>query len=609
MVGWYDPATLVRTGIRVAISTVFGEFADKREAIAAANAVEPQPFDDSFNYAKKHEGREFWLDYLADTGDGWNPTYAIARLVTADSLTVPKAEELPRGSLLLLGGDQVYATASKEQYHDRFLGPFDEAYAPGGVRRWPEGAGPDLYAIPGNHDWYDGLNAFFGLFCRRRVPLPGMFGVSRPGRIIAGRHTQQTRSYFALKLPGGWWLWGTDSQLEGYIDQPQIDFFQHAASYWMEPESKLILCVADPSWVYVDPKVPKKKFESFAYLERLAGMAENETGQPMRHRLKLVLTGDSHHYARYYEDDRHYIVCGGGGAFLHPTHHLRDKSFDFPHPKPGATGPGPSRRHFRIARSPQDGSDRLFPDRGTSKGLAWWNVLFAGLNPSFLLVLFSAYGIFNWLLDFNARVLGFEGLADSLRQESSGKMLYNYGALLITSPWPIIMMAVALGGYIYFADASTTLKRIVMGALHAAAQFLVVTLTICGVVRGIPVEWGNIVPVILATAASAIVSTTLFGCYLLFSLNALKRHPNEAFSSLGIEGYKSFLRIRIKPDGQLTIFPIGLKTVPNSRKGSSDDPTKKVQLLEDPIHIPPDPQLGHLHDAPVQASVRNGRPL
>src|SRR5688572_10322906 len=177
MAGWYDPRLLVQTGIRVAISTVFGQFADKREAIAAANAVEPQPFSDSFDYAKKYEGRDFWLDYLADTGDGWNPTYAMARLVTADALVVPDAGTLPRGGVLLLGGDQVYPTASKEQYKDRLLGPFDEAYGPGEVKRWHEGSGPDLYAIPGNHDWYDGLNAFFGTFCRRRVVAEGTLGI------------------------------------------------------------------------------------------------------------------------------------------------------------------------------------------------------------------------------------------------------------------------------------------------------------------------------------------------------------------------------------------------------------------------------------------------
>jgi hypothetical protein len=49
MTNWYNPMILVTTAIRVAISSVFGQFADRREAIAASNAIEPQPFDKTFS--------------------------------------------------------------------------------------------------------------------------------------------------------------------------------------------------------------------------------------------------------------------------------------------------------------------------------------------------------------------------------------------------------------------------------------------------------------------------------------------------------------------------------------------------------------------------------
>ena len=49
------------------------------------------------------------------------------------------------------------------------------------------------------------------------------------------------------------------------------------------------------------------------------------------------------------------------------------------------------------------------------------------------------------------------------------------------------------------------------------------------------------------------------GLYLLLSLNLFSRHTTEAFSSLRIEDYKNFLRMRIDPDGGLTIFPIGVQ--------------------------------------------------
>lgn len=59
MTGSHNPVMLVQSGIRVAISTVFGQFADKREALAAANAIEPQPFDASFDYADQSKDGDF----------------------------------------------------------------------------------------------------------------------------------------------------------------------------------------------------------------------------------------------------------------------------------------------------------------------------------------------------------------------------------------------------------------------------------------------------------------------------------------------------------------------------------------------------------------------
>jgi len=604
MARWYDPGLLIKTGIRSMVSTAFGHFADKREAIAAANAIQPTPPDGEFDYAARHEGGDFWFDFLADSGDGWNSTYAMARLAAEDVLKPAGADrDLPRGRLLVLGGDQVYPTASKEEYRDRFIAPFDEAYAPGGAERWPDEKGkrPDLYAIPGNHDWYDGLNAFFGLFCRRRIARKEVdLGVSRDGKVIGGRQTQQTRSYFAIKLPGDWWVWGTDCQLEGFIDQPQIDYFQHAAAHWMDAGSKLILCVADPAWAYVDPKEPDKKFESFSYLERLAWLARSpETGERMGHQLKLILTGDSHHYCRYEEGGRNYIVCGGGGAFLHPTHHLKDKHFKYRFPGPGED-PGPPSaaggdeyrfaRDFRIAKK-ADGKDALFPGRKASWMLGLRNVLFPILNPSFVGVLLIAYALFAWMLDFNARIAGFGTLAKALRLGSCRDAIDAYASLVVTSPWPVILMAIALAGYYYFANSPySAWKRWLMGILHAAAQTLAVTLTIIWVIRFTEgmmpwPRWDSLGSAALAVIASAIVSGFVFGLYLLVTLNFFGRHPNEGFSSLRIEDYKSFLRLRIDKDGGLTVFPIGLKDVPKDNGATLKNPPLVEELIEAPITV------------------------
>jgi hypothetical protein len=610
MAAWYDPRLLLATGIKSVISTLFGEFADKREAIAAANAIEPVPADGEFDYAATHSGGDFWFDYLADTGDGWNSTYAMARLAAiADLGPQLKQDTLPRGRLLILGGDQVYPTASAETYRDRFIAPYEEAYRRGGAPLWPDTKDerPHLYAIPGNHDWYDGLNAFFGLFCRRRVVRPEVdLGVDRPGKTIGGRQTQQTRSYFAIQLPGDWWVWGTDSQLEGYIDQPQIDYFQHAAAYWMKPGSKVILCVADPSWAYVDPKDPDKKFDSFSYLERLAGLAlaprrpEGEAedaqrwpkeGEPMGHQLKLVLTGDSHHYCRWIDQGEdypglNYIVCGGGGAFLHPTHHLKAKTFKSRYPRPGiAGGPGEFSRQFNIASS--ENGEALFPSRGTSRKLAFGNLCFPLINKLFTATLTGLYLLFHWILDFTARALGWGTLDSVVGTGSYCHGVVRYWELILSSPWAVLLVLVAWLGYVNFAESpySKSLKAF-MGTAHAVAQAAVVTAVTVGAMQLLPNDgWWPIYAIPIAALVAGAFSAFTFGLYLLASLLLLGRHPNEGFSSMAIADYKSFLRLRIATDGRLEIYPIGLRKVPGDDGAQTTNPQLSPHLIEGPIVI------------------------
>jgi hypothetical protein len=606
MVGWYNPLLLLQTGIRAVVSKLFGHFADKREAIAASNAIQATPADGEFDYSGRLGPDGFWFDYLADTGDGWNPAYAMARLTGQEEIAAGD-RRLPRGRLLILGGDLVYPTASREQYEDRFLGPFEEAHeAGGGPAGWRDADGrpPDLYAIPGNHDWYDGLSSFFGLFCRRRITRPGIdLGVDRDGKTIGGRRTRQTRSYFAIRLPQDWWVWGTDSQLEGYIDQPQIDYFQHAARYWMNPGSKLILCVAEPGWVYADRHKPAPKFASFSYLERLAGAARKPLTEqelaagktekdeaPMGHRLKLVLTGDSHHYARYVEDDRHYVVCGGGGAFLHPTHQLRDNEFEWEWGKPGRPARESGTRRFRIARS--DGKEALFPSRAASRRLSLGNLAFFWRNKAFVAMLAAGYGLFNWVLDFTARTVEGRTLPAALREDGCWDAAGAYWSLVFTSPAAFLLVLGTGGAYLAFAKSPYSMPlKAAMGAAHGLAHAAVVTLVTVAVVRWAEAPATALWPrgegflsVALATAASAFASGFVFGLYLLTSLGLLRRHANEAFSSLRIEGYKSFLRLRIGPEGGLEIFPIGLARVPADRGGVAG-PKLEPELIEDPIVI------------------------
>ena len=586
MTGWFDPILLIRTAIRAAISTVFGRFSDRREAIAAANLIAAAPADVELDYADCPD--EFWFDYLADTGDGWSPTYAVARLVNADAVAVAGAS-LPRGRLLLLGGDQVYPTASRTNYEQRFRTPFEEAHAPAGVPRWDPVAvdAPHLYALPGDHDWHDGLNAFSGLFCRRRMTLPGALGVARDGTVIAGRRTRQTRSYFALRLPRGWWLWGSDSQMEGYIDQPQIDYFSHAATNWMEPGAKLILCVGEPVWANAVPGRIDDRYRSFNYLERLAGLARHpRTGEPMGHRLRLVLCGDSHHYSRFLEDgaqaERHYITCGGGGASTSATHQLGTRSIPSEYPPPGITGAkGTYPRTFRVA----DEGKALYPSAPTSRRLAWRNVAFPLLNRQFALLLAATYLMLNWILAFNAGATGRGDLANLLGQGDFGEALGTYARLAFLSPVVPGVLGLLLLAAWGLADArDRPLLRLTLGCGHALAHFAGAAAASVLIVRLLghwwDGGWGAGAVLVVTAIAAGIVSALVLGLYFIFAMNALGRQTEYGFAALKTQGYKSFLRLRIAEDGTLAVHAIGLEHVPKDEDATLANPPLCAHLIE-----------------------------
>ena len=205
MVGWFEPRLLANAAIRAAISPVFGTYADARSTQATVDGFSPESIA---RVAQRYriepgecadENGAIWIDYIADTADGFDATYAMASLVAADTLTVARrgggpTHTLPTGRLLILGGDQVYPYPSREEYQSRFVFPYEMAFSSPTLPRL-------AFVIPGNHDWYDGLNSFDFLFCQARY---GIGDLSRIGNIQFGQH----RSYFAVRLPQNWWIWG-----------------------------------------------------------------------------------------------------------------------------------------------------------------------------------------------------------------------------------------------------------------------------------------------------------------------------------------------------------------------------------------------------------------
>lgn len=296
MVRWLNPGVLLAAGLRVIVSGLFGEYADKREFQAALDREPGPPL--AYGASDQEDGA-LWLDFVADLGDGFDSTYAVACLLgrrrlelAGERFGLPAEATLPRGRALVMGGDEVYPSATREEYENRFRGPYAAALP-------AAKPAPDLLAIPGNHDWYDGLTNFLRFFCAQRE--------------VGGWQTQQRRSYFALQLPHRWWVLAIDIQLDTFIDAPQLTYFEENVQ--LEQGDRVILVTGKPSWVKVTPdEVP----DSYKNLQYFVDKVVTKAGAQVR----VTLTGDLHHYFRYRADNGGHdlITCGGGGAYLYPTH-------------------------------------------------------------------------------------------------------------------------------------------------------------------------------------------------------------------------------------------------------------------------------------------------
>lgn len=302
MVRWFDPGVLFKILKPVFISGIFGSYADRRLMQAALDTRLPQEHFSAADIRQRlrpDDQKKLWVDFIADTGDGFASTYTVAWLQAQPTLTVDNIETR-RGSLLLLGGDQVYPDATFDSYMVRFRKVFEWAFPDNG--EVDDDKHPPVFAIPGNHDWYDGLTYFFAFFCN-----------AKPWKLGNWRAFQR-RSYFAIQVTDNIWIWGTDIQLSEDVDSPQAEYFREVAKR-MPIGSTIILITAVPGWY--DPT--SRGFKCLGYVEKIAHKADR------KYKVPLVLSGDVHHYARYEckEVGTQLITWGGGGAFLHATNTLR----------------------------------------------------------------------------------------------------------------------------------------------------------------------------------------------------------------------------------------------------------------------------------------------
>lgn len=581
-VKWFSPSTLARSAVKVILSATFGEYLDKRE-------IQRSLPDQSLSLCKDRD--EIWFDFVADTADGFDPTYTVAYAVSQLNLRVqlpaedgspPEILTLPRGDLLVFGGDQVYPYAAAREYDERFRGPYKAALpwtdaARGGTNR----GHPHVLAIPGNHDWYDGLTGFMRVFAQ-----PGWIG---------GRRRLQTRSYFAVDLPGPFWLWGIDIGSDAFVDAAQTEYFTAAAEQ-MNMDDQLILCTAKPSWA--DLVDEPDAYRNLAFVEREL--------VPPRVRTMLMLSGDQHHYARYEAakdgelgKTRMKITSGGGGAFLSATHKL-DQTIDVPTITPPGETPV-SARELPTEPFELRGS---YPSKPTSRLLSARIFLLGLRSPSFLTIPAAIYVLLYLAGIAGARSDFLTVFADAPTEREKAPPGYVDLVTGGLSPAMFILFATL---WVLCAGFCTLPKRIrgtkaaiyrsAAGLAHAlchAALVGLVAMAVVSLIGGFTPLWAIYACAAAVGLFGAAIGSLVFATFLWLVFTSFGWNTTEAFSSFRCEDYKNFLRIRVTKE-EVAVYPIGIEKVCHAWTFPKNVVDPEVSWVQ-----PRQPIAAHLIEGPLR---------
>jgi hypothetical protein len=548
----------------------------------------PQPM--SIVDCSQAEHGSFWFDFIADTGDGGNATYAVAH--TALGAEVVQGDtRLPRGQLLVFGGDLAYPSASPDQYRYRFIEMFEGARRDTGEAT-VQGKPLTVVALAQNHDWMDSASTFSRYFLRSKLPSQQFLGASIPQR-----HT-----YFCVKLPNGWWMIGLDFALAGDIDRDQYEQFERLVTEGqIKPSDGVIMVYPEPYWTRpigdgAEPCWPWR-------YQRLEGLLGS--------RIRLRLAGDLHHYMRW-QSEKHgmLITCGTGGAFSHPTHtftttrpiSLQEQANEDAVPAEpskaiviGHDDNGTSDDHFdRVEKS-------CYPTPEESRQMAWDNVwALLKVDPtgrsgnwSFAAMLAGLYWFNAYLnsVPFNKafHLDGFDPMW-MFRATDYGKVLGLWLKAMIFSPFGFVMNLAMVGGCILIGreavnELSPRKSRLFrwfatwgLGFLHALVHaFAVFNLEFwlqqaIGTLPYIGIPYDSLGAILHALAVGSLLAlgggvggALIFGTYLAL-MSHLGLLTNNGFSALGIEDFKGFLRFRISPEGLLEGHFVAIEKVPRSWK-------------------------------------------
>jgi hypothetical protein len=293
---------------------------------------------------------------LGDPGEGDASQYHVLRPARSQSTDI---------DFTYICSDVIYPAGDINDYYDKFYWPYQKLPGP-------------IYAIPGNHDWYDGLHGFMAHFCGadadlRPEPSAGRSRWRRLVRDLAWRRpsepdqelleemqglrkerSDQPAPYFAIDSEP-LLLVGIDTGIQGRLDEEQGEWLRQISRV---PKPKLLLS-GKP--LVVDATVKEIPIGRSGTVNAIVDDPQN--------RYIAVIGGDIHNYQRYPVETGgrtiQHIVSGAAGAYTKATHKI-----------PKVALPGCSEQDFRC-----------YPRRGDS--LAAYSRLYdkrVGFGRGYLIV-------------------------------------------------------------------------------------------------------------------------------------------------------------------------------------------------------------------------------
>jgi hypothetical protein len=307
---WLDPRTLWQSRRNEWIARFLADpVDDERRRLVASQRQRPNVPKRFIIDRSNLDSARFLV--LGDTGEGDESQFA---------LVPPLLEKGKDTHFMVICSDVVYPDGDVNEYLEKFCCPFKDYPKP-------------VYALPGNHDWYSGLNGFMVHFCGvepserslgrnwilRRLwrkaarAKPEVLEKCRSLRPEPEEHLKQPGPYFAIDT-GPLRIVGLDTGINGQLDRDQGEWLRWVSSSSPKPK---ILLTGKP--IYVDNEYHPGDIEDGA-------MKVDDIVRAGEHNYVAAIGGDIHNYQRYPVEVGNrkiqYIVSGGGGAYMSDTHRI-----------------------------------------------------------------------------------------------------------------------------------------------------------------------------------------------------------------------------------------------------------------------------------------------